>query len=196
MILSNSEIYRALDEGRLVIDPEPAPRTRVGSGSSPFNTSSVDLSLDESLSIPKEGLSLVLDPTVGDIRTTLETLYERHNLSPGGGYRLKPRQLVLGQTRERVNLPLMRDGAMQLAARVEGRSSLARCGLLVHFTAPTIHAGFNGTIALEMMNLGPTDILLTRGMRICQLIIEEVRGTPDQADSMFQGQSSPTGSPV
>ena len=66
-----------------------------------------------------------------------------------------------------------------LAARVEGKSSLARFGLLAHFTAPTIHAGFEGHITLEMMNLGPSPIILTPGMAICQLILEQVHGVPD-----------------
>jgi dCTP deaminase len=80
-----------------------------------------------------------------------------------------------------------------LAARIEGKSSYARCGLLVHFTAPTIHAGFKGTITLEIMNLGPYAISLRPQMPICQLIIEEVRGVPFRSDSQFQGQSQPAG---
>jgi dCTP deaminase len=82
---------------------------------------------------------------------------------------------------------------MALAARVEGKSSLARCGLLVHFTAPTIHAGFEGTITLEMINLGAYPILLYPGMEISQLIVEQVVGTPRAAASQFQSQSTPVG---
>ncbi len=81
-----------------------------------------------------------------------------------------------------------------LAARVEGRSSFARCGLLVHFTAPTIHAGFNGRITLELINLGSIPILLYPEAYICQLIIEQVVGTPLKNDSQFQGQTKPSGS--
>lgn len=80
-----------------------------------------------------------------------------------------------------------------LAARVEGKSSLARFGLLVHFTAPTIHAGFEGNIALEMMNLGPASIRLVSGMPICQLIIEQVAGEPVGNAGQFAGQRDPAG---
>ena len=69
------------------------------------------------------------------------------------------------------------------------RSSYARCGLLVHFTAPTIHAGYSGTITLELINFGPFPILLYPGAPICQLIVEQVSGTPFRNDSQFQGQS-------
>ena len=65
--------------------------------------------------------------------------------------------------------------------------------MLVHFTAPTIHAGFAGTITLELINLGPCNISLYPGAPICQLIVEEVKGTPVRNDSPFQGQSKAGG---
>lgn len=65
--------------------------------------------------------------------------------------------------------------------------------MLVHFTAPTIHAGFEGTITLEIINLGPYDILLEADTYICQLIIEEVKGTPILTPSQFRGQNTPIG---
>jgi len=74
-----------------------------------------------------------------------------------------------------------------------GESSYARCGLLIHVSAPIIHAGFEGTITLELCNLGPQAISLYPGMPICQLIVEEVRGTPFRNDSQFQGQRAPGG---
>ena len=103
---------------------------------------------------------------------------------------LEPRRFVLGRTVERVELPL----SGGLAARIEGRSSFARTGLLVHFTAPTIHAGFSGTITLEMINLGPLSLTLTPRMRLCQLIVETVEGTPHPEASQFHDQSVPSGS--
>ena len=106
---------------------------------------------------------------------------------------------MLGVTRETIGLALPSDLEQDirrkgcLAARVEGKSSLARFGLLVHFTAPTIHAGFSGTIALEMMNLGPAPIRLSRGMPICQLILEQVFGEPLSGAGQFQGQTDAAG---
>ena len=99
---------------------------------------------------------------------------------------------MLGKTLEHVTLPLV-PGGVSLAARVEGKSSYARCGLLVHFTAPTIHAGFTGTITLELINLGLCNISLYPHTPICQLILEEVSGVPVWNDSQFQGQTAPGG---
>jgi len=65
--------------------------------------------------------------------------------------------------------------------------------MLVHFTAPTIHTGFQGKITLEIINLGPSVILLKPGMPICQLIIEEVRGVPVQAPNQFNHQQAVVG---
>ena len=103
---------------------------------------------------------------------------------PEKGYALKARSFVLGFTREIVQLPVQ----SRIAARVEGKSSLARIGLGVHVTAPTIHAGFGfdpnkpdqrGTvIQLEIFNLAEWSVILDVGMRICQLILEEVREVP------------------
>jgi len=109
-------------------------------------------------------------------------------------FKLERDQFVLGITHERVHLPIDRNAATCLAARIEGKSSRARCGLLIHFTAPTVHPGFEGRLVLEMINLGPSPILLTPGMFIAQLIVEEVKGIPnDENPSEFQGQLSATG---
>jgi dCTP deaminase len=103
-----------------------------------------------------------------------------------------PGKLVLARTMERVELPIQ-PGAPCLAGRIEGKSSYARCGLLVHFTAPTIHAGYNGIITLELINLGTIPISLFPGMPICQLIVEKVDGVPFRNDSQFQGQTKVSG---
>ncbi len=84
--------------------------------------------------------------------------------------------LVLAWTKETVDIP----GCSRLAARVEGKSSLARLGVSVHITAPTIHNGFRGPIQLEMYNFGLNEIVLDAGMRICQLIFEQTLGMPEQ----------------
>src|SRR5262249_40241594 len=78
----------------------------------------------------------------------------------------------------------------RLAARVEGKSSLARLGLVIHMTAPTIHADFEGRIRLEMMNHGAVPIRLWPGMRICQLIFETTLGTAERGyRGQFAGQT-------
>jgi dCTP deaminase len=85
------------------------------------------------------------------------------------------------------------NGKRLLAGRIEGKSTFARCGLIVHCTAPTIHAGFSGTITLEITCFGQYPILLAPGMTICQLLVEEVEQDPRDYQSQFHGQSVPSG---
>jgi dCTP deaminase len=107
-----------------------------------------------------------------------------------GSVTIPPQVLILGITEEHVELPI--DG--RLAARVEGRSTLGRIGLAVHVTAPTIHSGFRGKITLEIVNHGTLPILLRPGLRVCQLIVEQVFGTPGrQMSGVFQDQKSTAG---
>jgi deoxycytidine triphosphate deaminase len=106
---------------------------------------------------------------------------------PDEGYVLYRNKLILGFTKEYVDLRL----DTKYAARVEGKSSLARLGLSVHITAPTIHSGFDGCVRLEIVNHGPLPIRLRSGMSICQLIFEQTLGTPDKGyNGQFAGQKS------
>src|SRR5690606_25594441 len=100
---------------------------------------------------------------------------------------------VLGITLEKVSLPLRPNARTCRAARIEGKSSRARCGGLVHFTAPTVHPGGDGPLALEIIDLGPSRFVLTYGMFIAQLIVEEVKGVPIQNPSQLQRQTKPSG---
>jgi len=190
MILSNVAIQDALDSRRLILEPEPAPR-RAGEGvvKCPYDTTSVDLRMGDEISIPTH-----IQPTAVDLRSgkfsNLQD-WRSQKITEQTPYVLAPWEFVLAQTFEKVSLPIREDDA--LAARVEGKSSFARCGMLVHFTAPTIHAGFSGPIALEIINLGPKPILLYPKMYVCQLILEEVKGVPFRNDSQFQNQVNPTG---
>jgi dCTP deaminase len=105
---------------------------------------------------------------------------------------LEPGKFLLAQTLEAVTLPIDK-GPPYLAARIEGKSSRARCGLLVHFTAPTVHPGWSGPLTLEIINLGEAKLNLHFGMPIAQLIIEQVAGEIFQNLSQFQNQSTPEG---
>lgn len=196
MILSNRAIIEALNEGRLSIVPRPAEP-----GSAPrsaYDTTAVDLTLGESLLVPSTDLDIVLSPGRGNVAATIRQLSTLRTIG-NDGFVLQQNQLVLGTTTEWIELPLPSDIVEEfrdkgcLAARVEGKSSLARYGLIVHFTAPTIHAGFAGHITLEMINLGAAPIRLYRGMPVCQLIVEQVLGDPSPAPSRFQGQTDPAG---
>ena len=198
MLLSNTAIFEALDDGRLVISPEPSPRLpTIDAPKSPFNSTAIDLTLGNRFSVPKDDLSITIDVPSGNIVKTLKAIYEEKEVLDGDHFELPPGTFVLAQTREKITLAGERrtdwNGKALVAARVEGKSSFARCGLLVHFTAPTIHCGFSGTITLEMICLGRYPIKLKPGMAICQLLIEEVVGDPQGYKSQFQEQSVPAG---
>ena len=193
MILSNVEIQNALDARRLIIDPEPMPRKPGGDGvDCPYQTSAVDLRLGNEIAYLKDNLPFDINLGKGGFATLFGPHSTRQTLTTEQPFALRPGRLVLGKTHERIELPIGTDGNC-LAARIEGKSSYARCGLLVHFTAPTIHAGFDGTITLELYNMGSVNISLYPGTPICQLILEMVKGIPFRNDSQFQGQSAPGG---
>jgi dCTP deaminase len=194
MILSNVELFKALDEGRLIIRPEPAPRLpTVGQAHSPYDTHSVDLSLGNEITVPRKGQFNFDLTQPGSIAETIRQHSDTLTITEHQPFHLKPNCFVLGKTFERIELPILRDHATCLAARIEGKSSRARFGILVHFTAPTVHPGFAGTLTLEMINLGPSSFMLFPGMPIAQLIVEEVRGCPIENPSQFQGQQAPAG---
>lgn len=195
MILSNSAIFAALDDQRLVIDPEPTPRNPADNPDAdwPYATSAIDLRLGDEVSWFNDGLAINIDLRRGQFARLFGPNSSSRKITEDQPYSLMPGKLVLANTLERVELPII-PGKASLAARVEGRSSFARCGLLVHFTAPTIHAGFKGRITLELINLGSIPILLYPNTYICQLIVEEVMGVPLENESQFQGQTKPDGS--
>lgn len=182
MILSDREIRAALARGSLRITPDP--RTEVALWSS----TALDLKLDGQLSrwsLPPAALQDVCPAEPDFDYHTLSSQYLSPFPMPEGGYPMAPGEFLLGWTLERLQMP----HTSRLAARVEGKSSLARLGLGVHVTAPTIHAGFGykanmpeyigSSIQLEIWNVGPARIVLKAGMRICQLIFETVDGTPE-----------------
>ena len=192
MILSNIEIQKAMGEGRLVIEPEPLPRRPEKGEYCPYDTHAVDLRLYSELTVPQPGPHLYDVTERGVLSGVIAGYSQRVALTEENPYPLKPQQFILGRTLERVELPVDK-GTPHLAARIEGKSSRARCGLMVHFTSPTVHPGWAGPLTLEMINLGPMTLLLRPGMPIAQLIIEEVRGEIFLNPSEFHGQSTPEG---
>jgi dCTP deaminase len=186
VILTDREIKIYIERKLIVVDPVPAPEA--------FASSSVDLTLDPIISLFKTerppGIDSVIDPTNPGFKSdaVVKELTTNHTIDPSVGYELKRHHLILAWTTEYIDLKEAR-----LAARVEGKSSLARLGLAVHMTAPTIHAGFDGRIRLEVVNHGFFPIRLKPKMRICQLIFELTFGTPDKGyQGQFQGQSAAT----
>jgi dCTP deaminase len=196
MILSNDGIKRALTEGALEISPNP--------DETQYTTSAVDLFLGEEFHVwddkrlKFEGFAPHLDLSQQKFAQTAKAYLIPLQKEQDGSvifppFRDYPRHM-LAITRERVHLK--RD--FKLAARVEGRSSLARIGIIVHLTAPTIHAGFNGKITLEMINFSPFFLrLVPNKTRICQLIVEQLESEPTlEIQTAFQGQTAPSGEKV
>lgn len=194
MILSNIEIKRALAEGHLVIDPLQ--------GESQIQTSAVDLYLGDEVRIwmkpdevkEKMGVSggLRAELSIDIHNCNIQELLEKYAMPVDWNddvFTLDPGQLAIGLTREYVSLPILG----KLAARVEGRSTIARLGLTAHISAPTIHSGFGGHIALELCNLGPFPLVISKQNAACQLVIERLgEAATIDLESTFQGQKSLT----
>jgi dCTP deaminase len=184
VILTDREIKIYVRRQLITIDPEPDEDIS-------YQSTAVDLRLDPTISIFRKLPSTAgvrqlteIDPGDPDFNAdvVIKALTDNEEIDPVRGYPLERDTLVLGWTKEYIDLKQSR-----LAARVEGKSSLARLGLSIHLTAPTIHAGFQGTIRLEIVNHGHHPIILRRDMRICQLIFEQTFGTPEKD---YQGQFS------
>lgn len=126
MILSNVELHRALDAGRLVIRPEPHPRIpTVAGGHCPYDTHSVDLTLGDEISIPQVNAPYAYDLTQpGSLARFIAQNSERR-LSADSPYPLKKGTFLLGRTHEYVGLPIREGEATCLDARIEGKSSRA-----------------------------------------------------------------------
>jgi len=172
VILTDREIRLSIEHELLLIEPRPQDAA--------FSSTSVDLTLASELrtfNASTPGLDLVIDPSNPSysFNNAIKQISSAATIDPIAGYQLNPGRLVLAWTEERVHLRSL----ARIAARVEGKSSLARLGLAVHVTAPTVHAGFDGTIQLEVINHGPAPIRLRAGMRICQLIFEQTLGFPE-----------------
>jgi len=181
MVLTDREIQKLLRSRQISIDPNPPLEA--------YDSTAVDLTLDPIIRKFRMKMpGLIIDPGAPGYKaaelikqaTDPETITDL-------GWDLPQGTLVLAWTRETVNL----NYEAKVAARVEGKSGLARIGLGVHVTAPTIHAGFPGRIQLELVNHGPLPIRLRPGMAICQLIVEAIKGTPSKAHrSQFAGQTA------
>jgi dCTP deaminase len=192
MILGNIEIVRCIKAKKFSIE-NLASMDPYGE---PFNTSAVDLRLGDEILVPKKRAPIQIDLTDKEgIAKHLKDTSESVVITRTQPYSLEPYTFVLGKTKEVVSFPIIKGANINYSARVEGKSSAARYGLIVHFTAPTIHAGFDGSITLEMINLGPHSILLKPEMYICQLVIEVVQGRIFKGKSTFRGQRTVGGSP-
>lgn len=178
MLLSDRDIRSALHEDRIRLTPlEPDL----------IQPASIDVRLDRYFRLFDNHRYSVIDPAANQPDLTHQV-----RSSAAEPFVLHPGEFVLGATYERVEL------ADDIAARLEGKSSLGRLGLLTHSTAGFIDPGFNGHVTLELSNTATMPILLYPGMRIGQLCFFSLSSPAERpygssaAGSHYQGQRGPT----
>lgn len=158
MILSDRDIKKSLQSKRIVITPKPDLETQLGS-------CSIDLRLGDTFRVFDYSKFPYIDPNKKDFSNEIT---KEVKVKKGQNFVMQPGDFVLAVCLENVKIPA------DLMGRLEGRSSLGRLGLVVHSTASTFDAGWDGKPVLELGNLGRMAISLTPGMRICAMTFEEL----------------------
>ena len=180
MVLSDITIRERIEDGSIVIDPFDPDL---------IQPSSIDVRVDNRFRVFQNSRYPYID-----VRQPMEELTELVQIEGDQPFILHPGEFVLGQTLERVAVP------DDLVARLEGKSSLARLGLLIHSTAGFVDAGFEGNLTLELSNVANLPITIYHRMPIGQISfmhmdksVEHAYGT-GAAGSKYQGQAEPTAS--
>ncbi|MBA4607697.1 MULTISPECIES: dCTP deaminase [Aeromicrobium] len=180
MLLSDRDILAEIDAGRVALDPyEP----------SMIQPSSIDVRLDKFFRVFDNHKYPHIDPAQDQSDLTREV-----EVNGEDAFILHPGEFVLGSTYEYVTLP------DDVAARLEGKSSLGRLGLMTHSTAGFIDPGFQGHITLELANVATLPIKLYPGMKIGQLCFFRLTSAAENPygsekyGSRYQGQRGPTAS--
>jgi dCTP deaminase len=178
VVLSDNTIRAEIEAERIVMDPfDPGL----------VQPSSIDVRVDNRFRVFQNSRYPYID-----VRQPMEDLTELVTVEGDEPFILHPGEFVLGQTLERVTLP------NDLVARLEGKSSLGRLGLLIHSTAGFVDAGFSGNLTLELSNVANLPITIYYGMPIGQLSfmrmdapVEHPYGSTETG-SKYQGQAEPT----
>jgi dCTP deaminase len=180
MILSDRDIRAAIAEGRIVIDPFTPESVQ---------PSSVDLHLGNRFRVFRNSRYPFID-----VRADQPELTELVEIGGDDPFILHPGEFVLGSTFERVQLP------NDLVARLEGKSSLGRLGLLIHSTAGYVDPGWEGNLTLELSNVANLPITLYDGMKIGQISFQRLSSPAEvgygdaSIGSKYRGQRDPTAS--
>jgi dCTP deaminase len=180
VLISDRDIRRELDGGRVVLEPyDPAL----------IQPASIDVRLDRWFRLFDNHKYAHIDPSVE--QPELTRLVE---VDPDEAFVLHPGEFVLGSTYEKVTLP------DDIAARLEGKSSLGRLGLLTHSTAGFIDPGFSGHVTLELSNMATLPIKLWPGSKVGQLCFFQLSSPAEHPygsgayANRYQGQRGPTAS--
>ena len=178
MLLSDADISQQIGIGRIRVDPYRPEN---------LQPASLDITLDSRFVQFHASGRVYIDPLNPD-----PNLFGHTDVGPDGAYILQPGEFALASTTERIRLP------NDIAARLEGKSSLGRIGLMVHSTAGFIDPGWQGQLTLELSNLARLPIQLTPGMKIGQLSFirlsspcRQPYGSPSLG-SRYQNQDGPT----
>ena len=180
MVLSDGDIRAEIEAGRIVLEPYVPEAVQ---------PSSVDLHLDNRFRVFRNSRYPYID--VREEQPELTELVEIRDDEP---FILHPGEFVLGSTLERVELP------NDLVARLEGKSSLGRLGLLIHSTAGYVDPGWEGNLTLELSNVANLPITLYDGMKIGQISFQRLSSPVEMAygdarlGSRYRGQRDPTAS--
>jgi dCTP deaminase len=178
VVLSDRSIRAEIEAGRIVIDPFEDEL---------IQPSSVDVRVDSRFRVFHNARYPYID-----VRQPMEDLTELVEVEGGEPFILHPGEFVLGQTLEQVTLP------DDLVARLEGKSSLGRLGLLIHSTAGFVDSGFSGNLTLELSNVANLPITIYQGMPIGQISFMRMDAPVENpygsggARSKYQGQAEPT----
>jgi len=188
MKLSDVDILESIRQGKIEIDPAVTEEC-IGSFSIDLRLGSVFRTF-----VPTATPFIDLSDSEG-IYSPSAIVMEERKLEEGGKYFLHPGEFALGITRERVRL------ADDIVGWLDGRSSLARVGLMIHITAHTIDPGWDGQITLEFFNSGRLPLALAPGLRICALTFEELssrtsRPYVKKPGAKYGGQTSPLASQI
>jgi dCTP deaminase len=180
VVLSDRDIRAEIEAGRIVIDPFVPEAVQ---------PSSVDLHLDNRFRVFRNSRYPYID-----VREEQPELTELVQIADDEPFILHPGEFVLGSTLERVQLP------DDVVARLDGKSSLGRLGLLIHSTAGFVDPGWDGNLTLELSNVANLPITLYDGMRIGQISFQRMSSAVDVAygdarlGSRYRGQRDPTAS--
>jgi dCTP deaminase len=180
VVLSDRDIRAEIEAGRIVIDPFMPEAVQ---------PSSVDLHLDRRFRVFRNSRYPYID-----VREDQPELTELVEIGGDEPFILHPGEFVLGSTFERVQLP------NDLVARLEGKSSLGRLGLLIHSTAGYVDPGWEGNLTLELSNVANLPITLYDGMKIGQISFQRLSSPAEvgygdvSIGSKYRGQRDPTAS--
>ena len=178
MVLSDRTIRRLLEEGRIGIEPYDEELVQ---------PSSVDVRVDRSFRVFRNSRYPFID-----VKQPMDDLTELVEVDDEEPFILHPGEFVLGSTLERITLP------DDLVARLEGKSSLGRLGLLIHSTAGYVDPGWDGHVTLELSNVANLPITIYVGMKIGQLSFVQLTEPAEapygsgRLGSKYQGQKGPT----